>query len=529
MFARLAFGKIDHCGAFGEGSMMRRMIAILLCTLLLCAWGSSAMAAFSREDWYAMGISALQDMTPESAEMAVDYFEAAGNYEHAKRYKQYAQCLSEIYTMGSDTAADLTMTKYRLQDLVQFSGFGESLKEQNLPSCTELLIYIEAREQEQDKHYYQAWRSYLMINDVLDALDRRYEMTPLAYEEGKALYDAEDYAAAAEILRNLNWADSETLYHTALAQLQPTPTPAPQASAVIPLQDIPTPFPAVPMTVEVSEPGFKDEPVTTYITIDDAGTIQSIVVDASTQALGMRCEDPAFTDQFIGLSNPVSIGKEIDVVSGATQTSEAVVNGVNSLFAVIREKQASAATIAETLILTVDPTVGHNHLSWNLLQGAESYEIMRHMTQTTYNTLASVVNAEYDDANVRQGYRYYYTVVAHFPDESTLESNEVELIASRQGTATSTPKPITIDFPVMTRTVTIYCYSHGKLIATRYQTCYPGKNTIDAPEIDGYKLMDFPYSKVVTLYEDGTLSEDSVSFLMYGGVATVTYQPSSQP
>ena len=505
--------------------MMKRMIAILLCILLLCALASSAMAAFSREDWYAMGISALQDMTSESAEMAVDYFDAAGNYEHAKRYKQYAQCLSEIYTMGSDTAADLTMTKYRLQDLVQFSGFGESLNEQHLPSCTELLIYIEAREQEQNKHYYQAWRSYLMISDVLDALDRRYEMTPLAYEEGKALYDAEDYAAAADVLRNLNWADSETLYHTALAQLQPTPTPAPQVSAAIPLQQIPTPFPAVPMTVEVSEPGFKDEPVTAYITIDDAGTIQSIVVDASTQALGIRCEEPAFTDQFIGLSNPVTIGKEIDAVSGATQTSEAVVNSVNSLFAVIREKQASAATIAEALVLTIDSSVGHNHLSWNTLQGAESYEILRHMTQTTYNTLALVVNAEYDDANVRQGYRYYYTVVAHFPDDSTLESNEVELIASRQGTAapTSTPETYQISLPFITRRVTIYCYAYGELIATRYQTCFPGVNTIKAPEIDGYKLMDFPYSKVVTLYEDGTLSEDSVSFLMYGRVTTTTY------
>lgn len=505
---------------------MKRTAAFLLSLMLLCSLASSATATFSREDWYAMGLSALEEMTLDSAEMAVDYFDAAGAYEHAKRYKQYAQCLCEIFAMSSNPTADMAMTKYRLQDLKQFSGFGNSLAEHCFPSCSDLLVYIEARELEQAGDFFPAWTRYLLINDVLDAMDRRYEITPLAYEKGKALYDAEDYVAAADIFRNLNWADSETLYRSAMAKLNPESVPVQQTSTSVPLQEIPTPVPAIPMTVEIQEPGYKEELVTVYITINENGIIDAIEVDASTQILGSRCEKPTFTEQFVGLSKPVTLGIEIDAVSGATQTSEAVVNAVNHLFAFIKENRAPAASASEPLILTVTPAVGHNVLSWNTLEGAESYEIMRHMTHTSYNTLSLVNDAEYDDADVLQGYRYYYTVIAHFTDGSTVTSNEIELIASKQATASPTPKPADIDnhLPVLTRRVTIYCYSHGELIATRYQTCFPGRNTVNAPEIDGYKLMDFPYSAVVTLSEDGTLSPESVSFLMYGAFSTGTSQ-----
>ena len=48
-----------------------------------------------------------------------------------------------------------------------------------------------------------------------------------------------------------------------------------------------------------------------------------------TEGRGTRCGEAAFTDQFIGLLIPVTLGEDIDEVSGATITSQAVTMAVN--------------------------------------------------------------------------------------------------------------------------------------------------------------------------------------------------------
>lgn len=48
-----------------------------------------------------------------------------------------------------------------------------------------------------------------------------------------------------------------------------------------------------------------------------------------TEGLGSRVKEAAFTDQFAGKTAPLSLGKEIDGISGATVSSSAVVEGVN--------------------------------------------------------------------------------------------------------------------------------------------------------------------------------------------------------
>ena len=216
---------------------MKRFFALLLITTLLCTGLQSAQASFSREDSYAMGLSALEEMTPDAIDSAVEYFDGAGTYDHAKRYKQYAICLSEIFALDSETPPDLAMTKYRLEDLTQFSEFVASLSEHGFPSCTDLLTYIEARELERNGHYAQARRNYLQISDVLDATERRYDLTAKAYEEGKALFEKQDYAGAAEVFKGLRWLDSEEMYQRAYAEAHPTPTPTPKPTAT------PTPTP----------------------------------------------------------------------------------------------------------------------------------------------------------------------------------------------------------------------------------------------------------------------------------------------
>ena len=75
--------------------------------------------------------------------------------------------------------------------------------------------------------------------------------------------------------------------------------------------------------------GFQSE-VTVKVTVDENVTITAIEVDASgeTQGFGTRCgEDEAFLAQFIGKTLPL---ESIDVLSGATVTSNAVMAAINA-------------------------------------------------------------------------------------------------------------------------------------------------------------------------------------------------------
>ena len=72
--------------------------------------------------------------------------------------------------------------------------------------------------------------------------------------------------------------------------------------------------------------------VTVKATIDN-GTITALTVETpdETAGLGQKCSDAEFTSQFIGKAIPVELGKDVDAVSGATITSAAVVDALNSL------------------------------------------------------------------------------------------------------------------------------------------------------------------------------------------------------
>lgn len=78
--------------------------------------------------------------------------------------------------------------------------------------------------------------------------------------------------------------------------------------------------------------GFQDGDVTVAVTLDADGKITAMVVDASsqTEGLGQLASEEAFTSQFIGKTLPVDAG-EIDAVSGATITTNAVIEALNSL------------------------------------------------------------------------------------------------------------------------------------------------------------------------------------------------------
>ncbi|MBQ9196678.1 MAG: FtsX-like permease family protein [Clostridia bacterium] len=85
-------------------------------------------------------------------------------------------------------------------------------------------------------------------------------------------------------------------------------------------------------------------------TLDDEARIASLTIDASTQTPeygGRVPEDEAFAAQFIGKTLPLTMGEDIDALSGATVTSSAVVEALNGA------RRTAAAAVPRTLNFTV--------------------------------------------------------------------------------------------------------------------------------------------------------------------------------
>ena len=96
--------------------------------------------------------------------------------------------------------------------------------------------------------------------------------------------------------------------------------------------------------------GFQSE-VTVTVTLEE-GAIASILVDSNgeTPNFGTRCTtDEAFLAQFIGKTAPLTLGENVDALSGATVTSTAVVEAANAAIknAASAPAEAPATVIAE--------------------------------------------------------------------------------------------------------------------------------------------------------------------------------------
>ena len=87
-----------------------------------------------------------------------------------------------------------------------------------------------------------------------------------------------------------------------------------------------------------SAKGFQSD-VTVTVTLNEDGTIATLAVDAAgeTVGYGQNCQKEDFTAQFIGKALPLALTTAevpgIDAVAGATLTSQAVVDALNSLVA----------------------------------------------------------------------------------------------------------------------------------------------------------------------------------------------------
>ncbi len=68
----------------------------------------------------------------------------------------------------------------------------------------------------------------------------------------------------------------------------------------------------------------------------------SVVSHAETASLGANCTRPEWQAQFVGATDALSVSKDggtIDALTGATVTSRAVTNGVNTALAFVKEVQ----------------------------------------------------------------------------------------------------------------------------------------------------------------------------------------------
>ena len=93
-----------------------------------------------------------------------------------------------------------------------------------------------------------------------------------------------------------------------------------------------------------SAEGFNAGIVVVEAELDAEGKIESISIDASSQTpeIGGQVEsDKNFQTRFIGKTLPITLGEDVDAVSGATVSSQAVVDALNNARSIV--KGAAAA------------------------------------------------------------------------------------------------------------------------------------------------------------------------------------------
>ena len=80
-------------------------------------------------------------------------------------------------------------------------------------------------------------------------------------------------------------------------------------------------------------------PIEVTVGVDTHGTVTGLSVGGSsfaeTAGLGAKAKEPAFTDQFVGKTAPLTLKVDVDAISGATITSRAVTDGVNTAAAAV--------------------------------------------------------------------------------------------------------------------------------------------------------------------------------------------------
>jgi putative ABC transport system permease protein len=101
--------------------------------------------------------------------------------------------------------------------------------------------------------------------------------------------------------------------------------------------------------------GWSSGTVTVTAVLDDEAKIKTLNIDASTQTAefgGRTQTEPEFAQQFIGKSLPITIGEDVDALTGATITSNAVVEALNGAHGATDASKPNTVRYTVTGILT---------------------------------------------------------------------------------------------------------------------------------------------------------------------------------
>ncbi len=223
-------------------------------------------------------------------------------------------------------------------------------------------------------------------------------------------------------------------------------------------------------TLSASAMGFEST-VTVKITKDANGAIATLVVDASdeTEGLGTRCmTDDAFISQFIGKTAPFTAGENVNVLSGATFTSKAVIEALNSLFAEEAAEELSASAhgllsdVKVTITLNADGTIATMAVDCS----GETQAIAGPCAEDAFIAQFIGKKGPFESIDMVSGATYTSTAVMNalnslFPAEEAAET----LSASAHGLLSDVKVTITLNADGTIATMAVDCSGETEAIA----------------------------------------------------------------
>ena len=217
--------------------MKQRLTALCLIFMLLL---SIILPVFSDEinyvDDYEIALSkAGNDLTNlQQLKEAIEMLHNLGSYKLSMSYEQYFQA---ILSLQSDEK-DLSRTRLFIDACGKASRFAEDLEIRGLPSCEELILYIDARTMEEAKDYRGALAAYQQLV-ILDAPRRMYGML----DKVASITPTPKPTATPTPKPTKTPTPKPTATPTPKPTKTPTPTPKPTATPTPKPTKTPTPTP----------------------------------------------------------------------------------------------------------------------------------------------------------------------------------------------------------------------------------------------------------------------------------------------
>lgn len=263
-------------------------------------------------------------------------FDELGFYEMSFMLSFYCKTLQAIDNGNYERAYSLLDI---MEDDADFAAF--RLANPWIGTLENVYDYVQGRQAEELWLYDEAVVCYSKCPDYRDSQMRKEELLDISYQMALDYFHddtAEGYQQAEELFSGLgDYRESQA--YAQKAQL---------LGAIAKEEST--------HTVTASAKGFAG-PVTVTVTLNNNGKITALQIGSDkfveSENYGAKALNPDFAAQFVGLYPPLAL-EHIDAISGATVTSEAVVNAINKAFEKITEDDG--AGVNTNAVATADET-----------------------------------------------------------------------------------------------------------------------------------------------------------------------------